>query len=265
MFKEELRKEIEDTLKTVSKLYKYIDCAGGKQLLFNSNLLIKNPAKFEDPYDCYPGLISLKNMPESFIQNIINKTSDNLDRVQKRKKIRELKRSPSGLIEYLTNHYLPEQRNSKGITCFTKDYTNSKMWSEYADSDKGFCIAFNLKKLYHSLKDKSSYDEVVLLNVKYNKELIPNDYFTDELKAVIDWLRVKLDKWSDEQEIRISFGPIEFKGTDHEFVSFDKDVIEEIYLGSKMDKSEEKEITQIVADHYKHAVIYKMESNFKTE
>jgi len=259
MFKEELRKEIEDMLKTVPKLYKYIDCTGGKKLLFNSNLLIKNPTKFEDPYDCYSGLISLKNMSDSFIQKIMNKTNGNQDRVKRRKKIRELQKNPSDLIEYLTNHYLPEQRNSKGITCFTKNHTNAKMWSKYADSNKGFCIGFNLEKLYRSLKNRSIFDEVTLLNVRYEKELNSNDYFADELKAVIDWLRIKLDKWSDEEEIRISFGPIEFKDTDHQFVSFDKNVIEEIHFGSKMDKSEEREIIQIIAKNYQNAIINKVQ------
>ncbi len=261
MFKVELRKEMENTINNVPVLYKYVDFDGGQKLLTNNNLLIKNPAKFNDPYDCYPGLINFDKMPDDYIKDLINKYYPNLSREDRRKKINStIKNSKSGLIKMFRTDFINGERQGKGITCFTEDHQNLLMWSQYADSHKGICIGFNLEKLYRSLK-VNPYKETALLKVKYTKELHAMDYYEDGFKAIINWLRTKSNLWEYEKEIRISFGPIDFKGSDHKFVSFAQEAVEVIYIGSMMEEDKENQIVQIVENKYKKADIFKMTLN----
>ena len=88
MFEQDLITEIQTLLKNVSILYKYVDFNGGLELLSNSNLLIKNPTQFNDPYDCFPGLIDFDKMPDDYIKYLINKYDSHLNRKERRDKIK---------------------------------------------------------------------------------------------------------------------------------------------------------------------------------
>ena len=48
--------------KNVSTAYKYMKCEGAIAMLESSKLLFKNPSSFNDPYDCYLGLIKFDNI-----------------------------------------------------------------------------------------------------------------------------------------------------------------------------------------------------------
>jgi hypothetical protein len=258
MFEQDLITEIQTLLKNVSILYKYVDFNGGLELLSNSNLLIKNPTQFNDPYDCFPGLIDFDKMPDDYIKYLINKYDSHLNRRERRDKIKfNIKKSKNGLIESLKNDHIDMERNSRGITCFSKQKDNLLMWSQYADSHRGMCIGFNLERLYRSLKD-NRYKETALLEVIYTNDLISNNYFEDSYKAVIDWLRTKSDSWKYEDEVRVMFSPIIFDKTNIKFVAFDKNVIEEIYFGSKILNQNEETITKMIENSFPKVNMFKM-------
>ena len=75
---EEISKRPLYILTKVPTLYKYLDCKGTRAMLSNSNLLFKNPYFYNDPYDCYIGLIDFDNIPENYRQNLHSKFSDEL-------------------------------------------------------------------------------------------------------------------------------------------------------------------------------------------
>jgi len=198
IFEEELKEEIKNILDNVPALFKYIDFKGGNELLKNSTLLIRNPSFFNDPYDCFTGLISFENIPDSYITDLINKYYGYLNRNERREKIRNhIKYSKSDLTELFKNDFIQKEKEYKGIACFTRDPENLLMWSQYADSHQGICIGFNLEKLYRNIKTLS-YKEIALLNVKYTEKLEANNYFIDGKKAVINWLRTKSNSWKYE-------------------------------------------------------------------
>ena len=135
------------------------------------------------------------------------------------------------------------------------------MWSMYADSHRGICIGFNLEKLYRSLKSKNRYNEIIMLIVKYSKELKPNCFFKDPFKAVIEWLRTKSIDWEYEKEIRIAFGPFVESKDKSGFVSFDLDSIEEIYFGCNMDENNRDTISDLLQAKSLKCKQYKMSLN----
>ena len=44
-----------------AKLYKYLDFNGGLMMLHYGNLQFTNATQLNDPFDCHPSLIDLKN------------------------------------------------------------------------------------------------------------------------------------------------------------------------------------------------------------
>lgn len=258
IFEEELKEEFQNIHENVPTLFKYIDFKGGNELLNKSTLLIRNPSFFNDPYDCFTGLISFENIPDSYFTDLINKYFGFLSRNERREKIRHhIKESKSDLTTMFKNEFITQEKMIKGIACFTKDPRNLLMWSQYADSHKGICIGFNLEKLYRNIKTLP-YKEIVLLNVKYTKKLEANNYFIDGKKAVINWLRTKSNSWKYEKEIRISFSPIQFDDKETVIIPFDKSVIDSIYLGSKIKEEDERILKNILYENYPNANIYKM-------
>ena len=264
VFEEELKEEIKNLIENVPTLFKYIDFKGGFELLDKSTLLIRNPSFFNDPYDCYPGLISFDNIPNDFIIRLINKYYGHLSRNERRVKIRTyLKKSKSDLIRFLNNEFISKEKELRGIACFTKDSRNLLMWSQYSDSHKGICIGFNLEKLYRNIR-ALSFNEIALLNVKYTEKLEANNYFIDGKKAVINWLRTKSESWEYENEIRISFSPIQFENKESLIIPFDKSVVDEILLGSKIKEDDEGILKNMLYEKYPNAKVYKMELSDKS-
>jgi hypothetical protein len=246
MFRDDLKKEMQSLIEKVPIIYKYVDFDGGTKILQNSNLLIKNPSKFNDPYDCHPSLIKFDNMPDTYIKELINKHYSHLSRHERRSKIANtIKESKQELINLFKTEYINNERELKGITCFSEDNLNLLMWSLYAESHKGICIGFNLEKLYRSIK-RNGFSEVALMRVVYVQELEPINFFDDSFKAVINWLRTKSNLWKHEKEIRISFGPYNTNNKDHDYVLFDIDSIEAIYFGSKMQDEEKEKLLNLI-------------------
>lgn len=262
IFDAELLKEFKDIANNCSTIFKYIDFDGGYELLSHSQLRITNPLYFNDPYDCYPGLISFNN-PKSYISYIINKYFGHLERNERRKQIQRLSKDPKSLIDGFYE-FVINDKDSRGIICFSRDPQNLLMWSQYANSHTGICIGFNLAKLYYYIKS-SAYtevtekDEIVFLSVKYTEKLEACDYFTDGKKSIINWLRTKADCWKYEKEIRIVFSSIQFENEPFINIPFDKNIIDKIYLGSKIKEHEASKLINKLKENYPHVKIYKME------
>ncbi len=263
MFRDDLKNEIKSLIENAPILYKYIDFKGGISIIQNSKLLIRTPSKFNNPYDCHPNFIKFDQMPDSYVKDFINRNYPHLSRQERRTKILKIiKNSKQELIELFKTEYINNERELKGITCFTEDNLNLLMWSLYADSHKGICIGFNLEKLYHSIK-KNGFKEVALLKVNYVKELEPFNFFEDSFKAVINWLRTKSNSWKYEKEIRILFGPYNTNNNDHDFVSFDTYSIESIYIGSKVLDEEKANLIKLTEDKNMTCKIFDVSLNDK--
>jgi hypothetical protein len=125
-------------------------------------------------------------------------------------------------------------RKNYGVSCFSTDPRHILMWSHYADSHKGICIAFDKDILVDSLKE---YNE----NVKMSKidyvnnvpvidiNIIDNKItLSDEIEKVIT---SKLKHWDYEKEVRIYSLIEEFKNS--RIFKFDKKAIKGVIFGSK--------------------------------
>ncbi len=92
----------------------------------------------------------------------------------------------------LVREFKDSYDRTKGLLCFTSDWSNSMIWSHYAGKHKGMCLGFNVRRSK-------------VLRVAYVKERIREslDGKTSIPKALQDRLiRTKADYWGYEQELR---------------------------------------------------------------
>ena len=110
-------------------------------------------------------------------------------------------------------------RKKFGISCFSGGYKNVLMWSHYADKHKGICIGFNLKTniIYNT--------NIVLLKVRYIKELEQINFFDKGKLSTFLWLFTKAEDWHYENEIRAV--ALEKNG----LIQYDKSLLKEVYFG----------------------------------
>ncbi len=253
------KEEIGQLIDNVPIIYKYIDMKGGCELLNNTSVLFRNPSFFNDPYDCFTSLIGFENMSDQYISDLINKYYSNLNRIKRRELERDFNnRARSGMQELFEKEFIVKEKARKGIVCFTQDFKNLLMWSQYADSHKGICIGFNLKKLYLDLRTKP-LDDIALIKVKYTPELEKINYFKDKRGSILNWFRVKSIDWAYEKEIRILCSSNHFTNNQTLIIQFDKSLIEEVFLGSNFDRENEDLLIKMIKENYKAAKIYKME------
>jgi hypothetical protein len=129
------------------------------------------------------------------------------------------------------------------------------MWSHYADAHKGVCVGFDPGKLYISLKDKDN----ALIVVKYTDNLDAVEYFMETYAAMKNWLGTKAKQWAYEREIRIALFQLELDLNKQTLVHFQKQAINSIILGSKINIEDEKNVLAICRRDYPLAKKFKME------
>ncbi|PSU89839.1 hypothetical protein C0W42_08575 [Photobacterium kishitanii] len=141
------------------------------------------------------------------------------------------------------------------VACFSKEPSDSLMWSHYADGMRGICIAYDIEKLQQS-EDFNLFSEVKYTDkVKYftyrdfklvrpnkNDNRLVHDYSYNQPMAVtkrqvvlenFEHIFQKHTRWEYEKEIRnVLISPSE--QTNGMLIPFQKDAIKAISYGEKI-------------------------------
>ena len=257
MSKEDILKDMERLLREVPVIYQYMPFEGGKMLLENMTIMVKNPTEFNDPYDCDLELLDFKSASKEISKKSIEIFNSKLSSNEKHKAINFETPTDDKVIEMYKNIALPNFAKTIGVACFSEKGNNSLMWSHYTRSHKGICIGFDLAKLYFSLRS-SKQKELALIKVDYTNEFKPLDYFKDYNAAIYHWIRTKSEIWGYEEEVRILFTNLVFNEHKKILFEFDKRAISKIYLGSKMLQDEEEWIKEFSKINLENIQLYKM-------
>ncbi|MGC1391235.1 MAG: DUF2971 domain-containing protein [Bacteroidales bacterium] len=257
MLDKEFLDDIEYIIKNVPTLYKYLNCEGAKLMLLNSNLLFKNPFKFNDPYDCYPGLISFDKIPETFRQDLFSTFRNNYTPEIQQVLLENLNKVPDDKMSNMYRGYLIQHElSSLGISCFSEKCDKLLMWSHYANYHEGVCIGLDTKLLNNYLADKTP----ALIKVKYTEEnFVKRDYFIDSKSALINCFRTKYEEWIYEEEIRIVLFKLFFDEDNRCLLPIMKEIVTKIYLGKKIDEKNAQDIISLRNSYYPKANVYRME------
>ena len=151
----------------------------------------------------------------------------------------------------------------RGIFCLCEKNDDILMWSHYGNSNMGFCIGYNTKKLMQHLFIQKL--ELLIdrpLKVKYYSEYPDlKTYVGKNTENIVEKFRAKSIMWSYEKEWRL----IIYNRTSIA-IQIPYEIVEEIILGSNTLSKSEEEILTIQRDKYPHAKVFKVEpddSEFK--
>lgn len=141
-------------------LYKYREWKNPwhKNILLTNSIYAPSPNEFEDEYDC--NLDYVIPTTEEIRQKIMSKGYSCEDALEYAKK------SPLNHQESIKD-IKRYWHNELGVVSLTGDPCNYEMWCRYGDSNKGFCVAFDVSKLlpFFNIARKVEYGDLPKVDI----------------------------------------------------------------------------------------------------
>jgi hypothetical protein len=221
------------------EIYKYSN-TGIRSLenLKNGELYFNSPSNFSDTNDS-----NLKITEEEF--DIFCKKSIEYFESISNEKFQKLT-PPKGFYEWLEEQKLPKnflvrfnefKKAFVGITCFSERSDIPEMWDGYAIRNTGFCNCFETKF------DPNFFNG--LTKVNYVKDLPIVDLSSEKFeKGLVEFYTTKhvIDYHFEEEQRLIK--------TNQGLFKYDKECVQEIILGRKMNSVDKNKIINIVREFY---------------
>jgi hypothetical protein len=234
-------------------IYRYRSIDKGFEMLENQELFLSAPDAFNDPFDCYEGLIKFK-LTKQFMREYIT-NNDMLRRIstrhERRKKEKQILANPKSVE---IDKFFENQKKQFGICCFSWDYKSIVMWAHYAGNHNGMCIGFR----HLNPVEENLYG---IYPVEYTSEIKQYEFDSfDDLNYWQHWFCTKSKMWKYEEEVRL------ISRTYNGKLKFPKEAVTEIYLGLSTSKIDEKQIINTLIKHQypKSLRLYKMNIDNKS-
>ena len=196
------------------RFYKYVDYDSAVKIISNNSLLFSNPSSFNDPFDCFIGLLDIEPNDKLIkrFQTYLHENESDIN-------ISDFKQDDSETFKRTIKEFLSISLDTIKISCFTTEYLNPLMWAHYTEKHKGICLGFDFA--YNN-------PDFIIKKVNYNWPLEKIDFYKGLRNILIQWLTTKSRHWDYEKEYRIINFDLEG------FISFDKTCLKEIYFGTKL-------------------------------
>jgi hypothetical protein len=242
-------------------LYKYRSWndENHKRVLTENELFAASPALFNDPFDCtIPLRYELLTGSELMIKAKKNirfhnpYISNTKLRETAKRWVENAKSKGPEHFKNFSEYMIQENLKHYGVISLTKKSKNILMWSHYADCHKGFCIGFNSKKLYDSLK------AMTLRPMHYDKKYPIIKPLGDTLNLYIKQFYSKSNNWSYEKEYRLIL-----EGRANKPLKFDPAAVSQIILGCKIQPEHKNEIIKIIDDNYIGLPVFQAERHLE--
>ncbi|MFH4966540.1 DUF2971 domain-containing protein [Gaetbulibacter sp. M235] len=253
-------KILEDLKSIIEKspiIYKYVSAEIALKILLENKLKLTNPNKFNDPFDCYPGLISFSNIPPSHFEKLKKKYYRTHPELIKKIDQRNHFNSKSELSSIYEKIAFPQLSSKIGVTCFSQVSKDFLMWSHYAKSHSGICLGFDISKLYSSLEKVSESDRG-LFKISYKKKFQTKDFFLDGSDSIFHLLKTKSKNWKYEREVRIIYTNLTLNKELERFISFGNESISEIIFGASFEDDKNPQLMNTISEKYDFSNKYRM-------
>lgn len=210
-------------------IYQYVSYETALKILSGNCLHYSAPNSFNDPFDLSSGLLDTTISKEDLVKLITN----GFDAPEEeRQKIVEYNLAHPDLIPTIFAKTLEETKSEIGITCFSKSYLKTLMWSHYADKHSGICFGFSFNQV--------AGDGIMQLAVRYTDKVEPKNYFKETIFSVYNWIFTKSKVWEYEEEVRRVY--IREKG----LIPFDKSELVEVYYGVRISPDQINKVQQLL-------------------
>ena len=218
----------------------------------NGYIYFSRPDQLNDPYDCFPGLIKMKDDPIT-IKKYIQKHYPGDSRAERRRQAKELAKTDGvHILEEINSN----QIQNIGVGSFTINCSNLMMWSHYSDFHQGICMGYN------GTLDKDYFNSWPVKYVQKDEsfevmEFDPSDH--DQFaKGMSHLVSVKSFLWQMEYEQRI----IKVKSGKYKFAP---NALEFIVLGSKISTEFQNEVLNAIHENgsYSNLSVYSLRPSSK--
>ncbi|GGD30464.1 DUF2971 domain-containing protein [Flavobacterium orientale] len=174
----------------VKPIYKYVSYETAIKILESNTLNYSSPLSFNDPFDMTTSFIDC-NLDAEDIALLFNDLDMPLE--NKQHMIFLYQKQPELLSKLFEETFKDEQKNF-GISCFSKSYENTLMWSHYSDKHNGICLGFTFKD-YNN-------ENFFQASVNYVDKLVKNHIIKNTKQTMYDWAFTKSHVWQYEEEVR---------------------------------------------------------------
>ncbi len=140
-----------------------------------------------------------------------------------------------------------------GVTCFSSDSNNQQLWTTNGDNNKGACIEFSTS----TNKFRLASNLMPVYYIRKIKSLCISDFITNEMtldtRLVESFLCSKTLDQSAQREWRLLILADQLQTKKSLIISFKREAVNRILLGSRINASDEKKIRR-VAEKYSPAI-----------
>ncbi|MFZ4740485.1 MAG: DUF2971 domain-containing protein [Bacteroidales bacterium] len=234
---------------TDTNIYKYCSYDIGEIIISSQLIRFNNYKSFNDPFDCDINLLHF-DLNENCEQEI----QDELKKIE----IETMKNSgiseklyfeivTKNEIEDILKRSQLKKLEESSISCFSKNYDNTCMWSHYGNNHDGICLVFNLTSFESPFEDIQT-SEITQGPINYDKYERVN-YFESRIKGITNLYLTKSNYWKYEEEYRyiVSRKP--------GFYKFKKEFLKGIIFGLK--------VTEDKIENFKDKCIFHFGNNLK--
>lgn len=221
-----------------------------KKIITNQEIYLAKPSEFNCFYDMN------YIIDKEYVQNELNRRKY----YSKYLKTSDLNNSKiNNLIKNIpiTNDYLIEFENSIkksydelfGVFSTSENYKNQRLWKDFGDNRKGFCVGIDLIKaipINEGLRGRIDY---------VNQDKMPQNKLLDIegsdefVRSYFNWIFTLPNQYIDEQEYR--FVKIIVSNIERKRI-IPKESICEIIIGEKMSNSDREELIKMIKEHLPH-------------
>jgi hypothetical protein len=242
-----------DFIELPKYVYKYItwEKVYHKKVLLEQEIFFTSSRNFNDPFDSTVHFRydygTDEQILELYIEHIRhdhpNLLEDEVKRVARNELMLNDIRDPER-IKYNTDVQREYTATKFGIFSVSTRNDNILMWSHYSNHHKGICVRFNCQKFQEFLEtDCPQNDLIVYWNyIDYKNEYpLLNPFESDKDENYIKPLLIKSSDWKYENEFRFILFDYPNKA-----VIIPNSIIDQVILGCRISKENEKEIIEIV-------------------
>jgi hypothetical protein len=235
-------------------IYKYTSAEGGIATLTSTSFKFNSPLNFNDPFDCNTSILEFSKTKATVVEFKEALTHLNMSRAEKRQQLLELNNPV--LFNKMFRQIARQKIEKSKVTCFSKKYINTLMWSHYADQHRGVCLEFNGSMEPCDILERGS---ATILNVNYDRTDMIN-YNKDKERAIVDLFTRKSVDWRYEEEVRI------IVMDDNIFHKFNRSFLTGIIFGCRILDSEKDKLLNIIKEKgYNISIRRAIRGKFKLE
>lgn len=159
-------------------------------------------------------------------------------------------------IEQLSIHCSAAMQNS-GVTCFTSERNNQRMWGTYGDNHGGVVLEFTTD----STRSKFASQLMPVIYMDAKAPLCPSELLTEKM-ALDDWMLgvffcMKHFHWRDEREWRLLLLADSHQASRDRIIPFERSALTRVFLGPRISDENETAVRAAAEGHESPVPVFK--------